>query len=224
MVRIHLIGDQRPQRGKPIHVFSPCPLAVSLLNIPGCHVIEAGIAQHIVQRVVRRYVLGTALHYHRQLSLIIQPAHKAGGVNVALMAVQGVRSLEKQCGAVRVVRGVQHGTHFLNVVIIIFPHAHQLGRLTRRQQAALLQRKTLPIIAQRLKGRPRQGTYHSLLEDTPNRLTIPQQLYVFHAISSTWLKIRFSSSCFPSPFSAEKGINFTSSVNSSVSRIRARLG
>ena len=88
--RVHLVGDDRPHGGKAIHIFAAGPLAVRLLDIPGGDIVEAGVAQHIVQRLLLRHILGTPLHYHGQLSLVIQPPYKVWGVNRPQVGVEGV--------------------------------------------------------------------------------------------------------------------------------------
>ena len=74
-----LIGgeDAGPHGGEAVQALAEVPLLVPGLEIPGGHVVEDGVAENIVPRVLRFHVFGGPPNNDRQLGLIVQPLHQA---------------------------------------------------------------------------------------------------------------------------------------------------
>src|SRR5512143_322753 len=68
-------GDEpRPERAERVEALPAYPLAVAELEIPGRHVVEARVPEHVIQRPRRGYVTGTPADHDGELGLVVDLA------------------------------------------------------------------------------------------------------------------------------------------------------
>ncbi len=113
-------------------------LAVFFLQIPGGHVIEAGIAENIIRGILLGNIFAKPSYHHAKLAFIVHPLRHLWIYDGSPGADNCRGRLQKQQGLI----GDGH-FHFLRMAAVIEPHGNNLARHAGRQQFDLPQPEAL---------------------------------------------------------------------------------
>src|SRR3990172_2870199 len=140
-------GDARPQRAEAVEALAECQLSVPDLDVTGAHVVQAGVAQHILPRALRGDVACALLDDDGQLRLVVHPRGLGRVDDRVARADERRRGLEEDEGLGR------HGAaHLLGVVAVVQPDADDLAGPERGQQHRLPDQVPRPAPPERAEG------------------------------------------------------------------------
>lgn len=194
---INLGFDPRSERQKPIGRLRANPLQVRGLHVAGGEIEGARVPEDMAQRPILGHVAHPPPDHDRQLPLVVKEPRECRVRDLRPGSGEGIGGLEKQAGLAGEVV-----THLPDVASVVAPHAYDLRRRSRREQANLIEPVNAP------GGRSARAAHRAnrtLVEDSPGT---PSEPYDPHSLSRTTI----SSSPGPVPISVT-GIPIASSTN-----------
>ena len=91
-------GNPRPKGGEGVEALGPRPLAVLLLEVASCDVVEAGVSQNVFFGLISSYGLAALAYHDSKLALVVHPLARLGHDYLRSRADDGRWRLQKEYG------------------------------------------------------------------------------------------------------------------------------